>query len=294
MLLLGISLLASSVSCLTTWTNGRYETARSEEVVLGGQLELLCRQVPQYGDSWGDTCNMLTPNGDVWTVSAVGVTDEEGNMVEGAIPPEEDDLVCGVVILAAGQEHLGDWRCRQQGEVVVELVISTEQSVIDIRLPQTFVPQHYDVLLEPDLEAQGPEIVFGGSVSMTVSAVQNTQVFTFHSDEITPLDVPEVRLIGGPDGSSRVSVGKLVFDFQRTFVHLALRNETFVSGAEYQIFTAFSANILRGSFYAYGFYPQTCSETNGIDKKCWFTQFESTNARHESVSGQYLLRSPIQ
>ena len=287
MLLLSISLLVSSVSCLSNWTNGRYETGRTEEVVLGGRLELLCRQVPEYGDSWGETCNILTPGGDLWTVSATGVTDQEGNMVEGVLPPEEDVLVCGVVILATGQDHLGDWRCRQQGEVMVELVISTEQSLLDIRLPQTFVPQHYNVLLEPDLEAEGQEIVFGGEVSMTVRAVQDTQVFTFHADEITPLAVPEVRLLRGPDGSSPVSVDKLVFDFQRTFVHLVLTGESFAAGAEYQIYLAFSANILRVKNYAYGFYPQVCSETNGINKKCWFTHFESTTARHESISEQY-------
>ena len=280
LLLVGVCVLVSSASCLTVWTNGRYETGRSEEVVLGGHLELLCRQVPEYGASWGDTCNMVTPSGEVWTVSATGVTDQDGNTVDGALPPEEDKMVCGVVITAAGQQHLGDWRCRQQDEVVVELVISTKQSLLDIRLPETFVPQHYNVLLEPDLEFDGPEIVFGGEVSMTVRAVQDSQTFTFHADEITPLGVPDVRLLRGPDGSTPVDVGKIVFDFQRTFVHLILRNETFATGAEYQIYLAFSANILRGNYYAYGFYPQLCSESNGINKKCWFTQFESTNARN--------------
>ena len=279
LLLLCLSLLASSATSSTvTWTNGRYETGRTEEVEVGGYLELLCRQVPLYGDSWGPTCQMISPSGAVWTVSQEGVTDQDGNKVDGAVPPEEDVQVCGVVITSVQQEHLGDWRCRQEGEVRVELVISTEQSLLDIRLPETFVPHHYNVLLEPDLVSAGPEIVFGGEVSMNVMALRATNSFTFHADEITPLGVPEVREIRG--GNRQLEVGVLVFDFQRTFVHVILKNETFLAGSEYQVYQAFIADIERGNYFTYGFYPQLCSETNGSPRMCWFTQFESTNARN--------------
>merc|ERR1719450_1590371 len=120
LLLLTVSLLVSTASSLVTWTNGRYTTGRSDEVTIGGHLELLCRQDPNYGDSWGETCQIITPSGEVWSVSASGVTDQDGNQVEGTLPPEDDVLVCGVVILEAQEEHLGDWRCRQQADVMVE------------------------------------------------------------------------------------------------------------------------------------------------------------------------------
>ena len=56
-----------------------------------------------------------------------------------------------------------------------------------------------------------------------------------------------------------------------------------VAGDEVELVLEFSSNQSRGSYYTYGFYPQVCSETNGEDKMCWFTQGESTTIRYRDI-----------
>ena len=103
--------------------------------------------------------------------------------------------------------------------VGVELVIPViTKPLLDIRLPTTFLPFHYDVLLQPDLETTiGPDDkdddclvrkyegrvstlmmvmmrMMMMKVSMNVRAQQDTKVFTFHADKLQP-ELPTVTLM---------------------------------------------------------------------------------------------------
>ena len=243
-------LLSSPALSLRTWTNGRYETAITEPpLTLGNPLQLLCRELPEFGSSWGSRCELVTPGGSTWTVTSSGVTDETGQTVAGAQPGGDGDgSVCGVTIAPALQEHIGDWRCRQDREedsVTVELLLNTQDVLQDLRLPETFLPRHYDIKVVPDMDYQGERIVFEGEVNMTVVAVVDTNTLTFHSDEITPLGVPSLLQVSGL-GSTEVGVETLTFDLQRTFVHLTLLANS-SGGSEYRVFVPFSANITAGS-----------------------------------------------
>ena len=282
--------LLSPALSLRSWTNGRYETALSDApLTLGNPLQLLCRQLPEFGSSWGSRCLLVTPGGSSWTVTSSGVTDEAGEAVAGAEPAGGgDSAVCGVLIAAVREEHFGDWRCRQEDRedrVTVELVLNTQDVLQDLRLPETFLPRHYDIKLVPDMDYQGEKIVFEGEANMTVVALQETDTLTFHSDEITPLGVPRVLQVS-QSGSTEVGLETLTFDLQRTFVHLTLlANSSFSEGSEYRVLAPFSANITREGRTNYGFHPAPCSqqeeggEGEGEGPKCWFTQFESTFAR---------------
>ena len=216
---------------------------------------------------------MVTPAGQVWTVTSSQVTDEAGQSVPGVTPAGGGDRVCGVVLSSALEDQLGEWRCRHEAQdnVTVELVLTTGDNLKDLRLPETFVPTHYDVKLIPDLDYEGDQVVFEGEVEMTVLAVVDTDTFTFHSDEITPLGVPQIS----PD----LWVQTLTFDLQRMFVRVTLFDSVFRSGEEYRVFLPFSANITRHGRTNYGFHPALCSEGELESRRCWFTQFESTFAR---------------
>ena len=282
-----VLLLSPPALSLRTWTNGRYETAISEPpLALGNPLQLLCRQLPQFGSSWGSRCEVVTPGGSTWSVTSSGVTDETGQTVAGAEPAGGGDgSVCGLLIATTLQEHIGDWRCRQEDRqedgVTVELVLSTQDVLQDLRLPETFLPRHYDIRLVPDMDYQGEKIVFEGEVNMTVMALVDTNTFTFHSDEITPLGVPSLVHVSDL-GSTEVGVKTLTFDLQRTFVHLSLpANSVLSEGSEYRVFVPFSANITRQGRTNYGLHPAPCSQQEEGEEspQCWFTQFESTFAR---------------
>ena len=218
---------------------------------------------------------MVTPVGEVWSVSS-NVTDAAGQPVAGVTPAGggESGRLCGVVISEASQQHIGDWRCRKEETVTTELVVNTQEILTDLRLPGTFLPTHYDVRLVPDLDYEGEQVVFEGEVTMSVRAVEDTNTFTFHSDEITPLGVPQLR-----ENSTDLPVHTVSFDLQRMFVTLS--SPVLRRGQEYQVSVLFSANITRQGRTNYGFHPAACSEAEaGLGgRRCWFTQFESTFAR---------------
>merc|ERR1712168_1552282 len=194
----------------------------------------------------------------------------------------EDVNACGVTVTSAVEEQLGDWYfVYSQEDVIYKMIITTASVVSDIRLPETFSPTHYNVRLVPDLEYEGSKIKFDGEVTMYLTKLTDTSIITFHADEITPLGVPTVHktlLIGG---SEEVQVEEVHFDFLRTFVHLKVKEQDGgIPPDDWVVALSFTADIARGAYSTYGFYPQICSETNGNPKKCWFTQFESTNARN--------------
>ena len=110
------------------------------------------------------------------------------------------------------------------------LVITTAELVTDVRLPTAVLPLHYQVRLIPDFEAtEGSRIRYDGNVEMFVEVVAETPIFTFHMDELTPdtewllQDDPPMVQKQEADGSIlNVTVSRITFDFQRTFVHLEL------------------------------------------------------------------------
>ena len=262
----------TSLAAYKRWTNGQYEVRRTDQVSLGAQLGLQCGE--QEAGRWAGRCEVETPGGDVWTVTETTVTGTDGRKVAGVSPVTPP--ACGVLISRAGPAHLGDWRCRMKAmdKVSVELVITTKKSLVDSdsRLPGTFLPSHYDIMLEPHVESGNDQSQFDGAVRMAVRAVKSSQMFTVHADYLKPLVVPQVWLKRG-NKFEEIKVGKLIFDFRRTLIHLVLRNGVpFRAGFEYQISVTYSGK----STQKFGFNRRMCSAR----KTCWFTQLEPTYARN--------------
>ena len=204
-----------------------------------------------------------------------------------------DGHTANISVEAATEEHLGNWIFYVVSDIdrfQYGLVITTDELVTDVRLPTAVLPLHYQVRLIPDFEAtEGSRIRYDGNVEMFVEVVAETPIFTFHMDELTPdtewllqEDPPMVQKQEADGSILNVTVSRITFDFQRTFVHLELE-EGWEVGARYAVRFFFYADITRGGFYTYGFYPQVCSETNGEDKMCWFTQGESTTIRYLDI-----------
>ena len=260
------------------WSNGVFTTWRTDEVVEG---ELLTLGGYRIGESWTD-CMVVNPDGTGHHVTEDGgdVVDEDGNVLSGVtgVLTYNGHSACGVNIVAAAQEHLsGDWAIGPYAggdDPDYWLMISPDNVVTDLRIPFGFLPLHYDVELVPDLEYEGSNIVFEGLSVIEAVAEWDAAVFTFHADEITP-GVIEIE----DEAEGSIEIASVWLDFQRTFVNVYAA-ESFKTGSKYKVSIPFTANITRGSYSTYGFYPQICSETNGSPKRCWFTQFESTSARN--------------
>ena len=231
-------------------------------------------------------CNVTTPNGELWQVSTDGEVSGEDGV---AVPGVEGDFTsykCRIHVAAASEEHLGDWRfdITTDNTPVPQqpsFIITTDNLVTDVRLPTTFTPQHYEVMLIPDFDSTGDNIKYEGSVTMSLESRYNDNyLLTFHMDEITLIGDPEICQRTSDKGCSATPVVRTIYDFQRTFVHLQT-SSPFISGSVYEVSLYFNADLqYRGNYFTYGFYPQVCSETNGDPKLCWFTQGESTTMRN--------------
>ena len=255
------------------WTNGRFTCFRTETTAIGEELKLGCNSVYDLGLGWGE-CNVYTPIGRKLMVTVDGVMDANGP-VEGVQPTTSGS--CGVIVSnPTEEEYFGNWLVQySEDRIPIIMVITTDNLVTDIRLPQSIQAENYQVMLTPDLDYTGSNIRFDGNVVMSLTNVAATEVITFHADELTPIGEPVVTDENGND----LPVEAVYFDFQRTFVHLSL-SSVLPTDSRFKVAVNFTADITRGAYSTYGFYPQICSETNGLDKMCWFTQFESTNARN--------------
>jgi len=267
---------------LVHWSNGEFDIARTPQPEVGVPFTLVAKVSSPVSDTWGD-CVWVTPDGETWHVGTE-VVDEEcgaaGCVVDGVEPVDAGPEGCGIMITESTEDLFGGWRCIYSKDGVnVSLAISTEQSVGGLRLPETFIPKHYHVELVPDLDSQGSQHTFSGSVSMLVEAAVNTPLFTFHSDELTIVDLSAFEITG--EDPIPLALGFAYFDFQRTFVHIDLADGMeFTAGSLYEINVKFSADQTRGSYFSYGFYHRVCSAAPGDENQCWYTQFESTNARN--------------
>jgi len=219
----------------TEWTNGWFSTTREAPGSLGQPLGLGVRE-DQYnsGASGMNLSHILTPTGATWHISGEGpeVTDGEGIVVAG-VTGSVDGHTATISVEAATEEHLGNWIFYVVSDIdgfQYGLVITTAELVTDVRLPTAVLPLHYQVRLIPDFEAtEGSRIRYDGNVEMFVEVVAETPIFTFHMDELTPdtewllQDDPPMVQKQEADGSIlNVTVSRITFDFQRTFVHFEL------------------------------------------------------------------------
>merc|ERR1719309_781506 len=107
---------------------------------------------------------------------------------------------------------------------------------------------------------------------MKLMATTSQSSLTFHSDELT---ITDLHLFDNGE-SIEDSIAEVHIDFQRTFITLVLEATTqFTEGHEYDLETAYRADIERSGAFDYGFYHRPCSEQT--NNHCWFTQFESTH-----------------
>ncbi|MEM7287278.1 MAG: M1 family metallopeptidase [Actinomycetota bacterium] len=132
----------------------------------------------------------------------------------------------------------------------------------DHRLPTTVRPTHYELVLEPDLDAA----TFGGTVDIDAIVVESTEQLVLNAAE---LEIGSATVtVGGRTLSAGVTTDE---DAER----LTLDVERLEPGP-ITISIGFTGTIndkLRG------FYRSTFTDAEGVDHVIATTQFESTNAR---------------
>lgn len=132
------------------------------------------------------------------------------------------------------------------------------------RLPDTVVPQRYDLTLEPDLE----RATFSGEVAIAVSVGQATERIVLNAIE---LDITNAEVV--VDGTAQPATVSLDEELQQATLGLA---GPLPEGASAQVRLRFNG-ILNDALH--GFYRSTFTDTEGQTQTIATTQFESTDAR---------------
>ncbi len=137
-------------------------------------------------------------------------------------------------------------------------------SEADHRLPRTAVPRHYDLTLEPDLDAAS----FAGHVVIDLTLTQNLDTLVFNAAE---LEITSAELTDATSG--RGIAGSVRLDEEREQATLTL--DSTATPGEWSLALAFTGTLnddLRG------FYRSTY-RIDGEAKVMATTQFEATEAR---------------
>uniref|UniRef100_A0AAY4CMT3 Aminopeptidase n=1 Tax=Denticeps clupeoides TaxID=299321 RepID=A0AAY4CMT3_9TELE len=136
-----------------------------------------------------------------------------------------------------------------------------------MRLPNTILPLHYDLLIHPNLT----RLAFKGAVSIKLSVQQDTEVIVMHSKD---LQISKTALLN-PDGSVNGSLQLLEYP-EYQLIALLTEHTVLKSGNVYSLYMEFAANLSE-SFH--GFYKSTYRTSKGEVRNLACTQFEPTSAR---------------
>ena len=142
--------------------------------------------------------------------------------------------------------------------------MSETHEIDPYRLPGSVVPRHYNLHLNPNLEAE----TFTGEVEISIEIAETVSEILLNSKEI---DVKSARLIGE---NGEIEATEFIYDEELERVTLQLANDA--SPGSYRLAIDFDGVLNRKLA---GFYISTFTDESGAERKIATTQFESTDAR---------------
>ena len=138
-------------------------------------------------------------------------------------------------------------------------------SIDPYRLPGSVIPEHYRIVLTPDLEAER----FEGSVSISSQVSESVDVIVLNADELS-IDSASIRLSDGTDvGPCKVEIDA---ETERVSIHPPQTIEAGPIEIEVSFNGAFNEHLV-------GPYISRFDDDDGNDFKLATTQFEATHAR---------------
>ncbi len=132
------------------------------------------------------------------------------------------------------------------------------------RLPRTVVPAHYELTLEPDLDAA----TFDGTVSISVDVVEPTDEIVLNAAD---LEIDSARLVG-PNGVEVAGTVTLDADAERAIIDL----DDAAAPGSWRLDLVFRG-VLNDKLV--GFYRSTYTDDDGASHTLAVSQMESTHAR---------------
>ena len=125
---------------------------------------------------------------------------------------------------------------------------------LDIRLPGSITPVHYDIQIRPDIYGDNPEnFKFSGSVIITVDVKSSTDDIILHSNKLTiQKESIKVRLHGASDHIPVDLDGIELIPNPHQFLKIPMKS-SLEAGKTYHVEISFSGKIendLRGIYYS--------------------------------------------
>jgi aminopeptidase N len=141
---------------------------------------------------------------------------------------------------------------------------------LNYRLPNNTIPRHYDIHLETDIHLAN--FGFSGEVTITIEALQNTNVIVLH---IRQLSIFKVDLF---DNDSNPLQTNIQFTVQNSTEMLIIHNITQLNiNQRYKLKISYVGYLRTDDA---GFYRSSYIDNNGEQKWLATTQFQATDARH--------------
>jgi puromycin-sensitive aminopeptidase len=145
------------------------------------------------------------------------------------------------------------------------VTIDTATSELDrYRLPRSVVPSHYDLVLEPDLDAA----TFTGTAEVDVEVVEPVDEIVLNALDV---EITSARLVG-PNGTALVGTVSYDADTERAMIAL---DEAAAPGS-WRLDLTFTGEL---NDKLVGFYKSTFTDDDGGKHTIAVTQMESTHAR---------------
>merc|ERR1711892_554203 len=281
---------------LTRWANDDLEVIRTATPENGKPLVIAARLKSEQTRT---ECKIWFPpdiNGNqVYFLVMDGIVYDENNMAVDFIEAwdEGNENTCGIKILEKSDEHEDSDHWNSAFGVMMTLdgnglfgqdrmhSIDAAVHIKDDLLTNVrdfLHPINYNLSLVPDLLSSDPSTHFTGNMKITLKCISPSMPIAFlHMDGLNIKQIHNGTIMKYPDSDAEeFGVFSLNIDLQRGVYSFFTNAYSFDEGDILTLDIDFEAN-LEPTEHGLGLYKKPC--TDGSEKFCWFTQFESTFAR---------------
>ena len=297
LLLLLPVLLTVAEEDLTRWSNDEIVVIRTASPENGKPLVIAAQH---KAENTRTGCTIYYPSnhdGDQASFTVVdGKVYDRNNEVVDYIEAWDDgyENTCGIKILEKSDEHEDSdhWSTGfivsmtfleaglfgQETLHTLSAKVHVQDDLIT-NVNEVLHPVNYDLSLVPDLLSSDPAIHYTGNMKVTLKCVSPLLDLAFlHMNGLNIRQINNGTFQRYPNShSEEVGINHLYIDLQLGVYTFDTNTPIYAVGDIITLDIDFEANI-EAMEHGLGLYKKPC--TNDSDKFCWFTQFESTFARH--------------
>jgi aminopeptidase N len=244
----------------------------TKKVALGKPLTLRCKVSSGY-----DMCRFVAPDQGIFNVNGETVTDDKGMSVAGVEIDTSEANTCSITVNELQEQQIGKWSCKLSNsdkETFHEGFLNaiTEVRVKDVRLPNVWNPDKYDVQIIVSFVPEEFNVTGEVKVYLTAEEEDDTDRVVLHAKAMTIHESLVVVL--NEKTNEIIPVKGFGYDEDRDFFIVYL-NKAVGKGANISVSLKYSApfkNDLSGIYWS-------TFDRDGEKQYMAMTQFQAVDAR---------------